>query len=234
LQPAAIERVIRIGSKYFRCSCRICKPEVVVIATELAGFYRWVGFVKEISVKASDMRAGMAVTLDGNLYICVHATHVTPGNLRAFVQAKLKRLSDGAIIEKRLRSTEDIEHVYLDRRDMEYLYSDNTGHVLMDNKTYDQVIVSDELIGESIKFFRPNTPVTALLNEGKVVVLELPKVVELTVTETSPTSKGVTVTNQMKDAILETGLRTRVPPFIEVGELIRISTEDGSYLSRAK
>ncbi len=185
-------------------------------------------------MKASDMRAGMAVMLDGNLYICVHATHVTPGNLRAFVQAKLKRLSDGVIIEKRLRSTEDIEHAYLDRHDMEYLYSDKTGHVLMDNKTYDQVIVSDELIGESIKFFRPNTPVTALLNEGKVVVLELPKVVELTVKETSPTSKGVTVTNQMKDAILETGLRTRVPPFIEVGELIRISTEDGSYLSRAK
>lgn len=104
----------------------------------------------------------------------------------------------------------------------------------MDNKTYDQVIVSNELIGESIKFFRPNTPVTAQLNEGKIVVIELPKVVELTVKETSPTPRGVTVTNQMKDAILETGLRTRVPPFIEVGELIRISTEDGSYLSRAK
>jgi elongation factor P len=180
------------------------------------------------------MRNGMAVILDGDLYICVQATHVTPGNLRAFVQAKLKRISDGVIIEKRLRSTEDIEQTYLDRRDMEYLYSDNTGHVLMDNQTYDQVTVSDDLLGQSIKFFRTNTPVTALLHEGNIVVLELPKAVELTVKETSPVPKGATATNQMKDAILETGLRTRVPPFIEVGELIRISTEDGSYISRAK
>jgi elongation factor P len=193
-----------------------------------------IDFVKEISVKASDMRNGMAVTLDGELYVCVQATHVTPGNLRAFVQAKLKRLSDGVIIEKRLRSTEDIEQAYLDRREMEYLYSDNTGHVLMDNKTYDQVTVSDDIIGQSIKFFRPNTPVTALLHEGNIVVLELPKVVELTVTETSPVPKGATATNQLKDAILETGLRTRVPPFIDVGELVRINTDDGSYISRAK
>jgi elongation factor P len=176
----------------------------------------------------------MAVILDGELYLCFHATHVTPGNLRAFVQAKLRRLSDGTIIEKRLRSTEEIELAYLDRREMEYLYSDKTGHILMDNQTYDQVTVPGELIGESIKFFRPNTPVTTLLHEGRVVTLELPKVVELTITETSPTPKGATATNQLKDAILETGLRTRVPPFIETGEVVRISTEDGSYLSRAK
>jgi len=185
-------------------------------------------------VKASEMRTGMAVILDGELYLCFHATHVTPGNLRAFVQAKLRRLSDGTIIEKRLRSTEEIELAYLDRREMEYLYSDKTGHILMDNQTYDQVTVPGELIGESIKFFKPNTPVTALLHEGRVVTLELPKVVELTITETSPTPKGATATNQLKDAILETGLRTRVPPFIETGEVVRISTEDGSYLSRAK
>jgi elongation factor P len=176
----------------------------------------------------------MAVILDGELYLCFHATHVTPGNLRAFVQAKLRRLSDGTIIEKRLRSTEEIELAYLDRREMEYLYSDKTGHILMDNQTYDQVTVPGELIGESIKFFRPNTPVTTLLHEGRVVTLELPKVVELTITETSPTPKGATATNQLKDAVLETGLRTRVPPFIETGEVVRISTEDGSYLSRAK
>ena len=185
-------------------------------------------------MKASEMRTGMAVILDGELYLCFHATHVTPGNLRAFVQAKLRRLSDGTIIEKRLRSTEEIELAYLDRREMEYLYSDKTGHILMDNQTYDQVTVPGELIGESIKFFKPNTPVTALLHEGRVVTLELPKVVELTITETSPTPKGATATNQLKDAILETGLRTRVPPFIETGEVVRISTEDGSYLSRAK
>jgi elongation factor P len=185
-------------------------------------------------VKASDLRPGMACTIDGELFVCTQSVHVTPGNLRAFVQAKLRRVSDGVIFEKRLRSTEDIEQAFLDRRDMEYLYSDKSGHVLMDNQTYDQVIVSDELIGQYIKYFKPNTTVTTLLHNGNIVVLELPKVVDLAVTETSPTPKGATVTNQMKDAVLETGLRTRVPPFIEVGEVVRISTEDGSYLSRAK
>ena len=185
-------------------------------------------------MKASDLRPGMATTLDGQLYVCVEATHVTPGNLRAFVQAKLRRMSDRVIIEKRLRSAKELEQAFLDRREMEYLYSDNTGHVLMDNRTYDQVTVSDELIGQFIQFVKPNTPLTALLHGENVVSIELPKVVELTVTETAPVPKGATVTNQPKEAILETGLRTRVPPFIEVGEVVRVSTDDGSYVSRAK
>jgi elongation factor P len=176
----------------------------------------------------------MAVTFEGKLYVCVQAKHVTPGNLRAFVQAKLRCLADGIIIEKRFRSTEELEQAFLDRREMEYLYSDNTGHILMDNQTYDQTAVSDDLIGESIKFFRPNTPLVALMCEGKVVAIELPKTVELTVTETTPMLKGATATNQMKEAVLETGLKTRVPPFIDVGDLVRISTDDASYLARAK
>lgn len=185
-------------------------------------------------MKANDLRVGMVITLDGKLYVCTQAKHVTPGNLRAFVQAKLRSVADGTIVEKRLRSTDELDQAFLDRREMEYLYSDSTGHVLMDTKTYDQIIVSADVIGESIKFFRPNTPFVAMVHDGNVVSLELPKVVELTITETTPTPKGATVTNQMKDAVLETGLRTRVPPFIEVGEIVRISTEDGSYVARAK
>ena len=185
-------------------------------------------------MKASDIRPGMALTLDGELYVCVQATHVTPGNLRAFVQAKIRRVCDGVTFEKRLRSTEEIEHAYLDRREMDYLYSDKTGHILMDSQTYDQVTVTNELMGESVKFLKPNTRLTALLHEGNVVTLELPKIVDLSVIETSAVARGATVTNQLKDAVLETGLRTRVPPFIEVGETVRISTEDGSYVSRGK
>jgi len=176
----------------------------------------------------------MAVTLDGKLYVCVQATHMTPGNLRAFVQAKLRSPSDGTVVEKRLRSTDDIEHAYLDRRQMEYLYSDQSGHVLMDNETYDQITASADLIGESIKFFKPNTPLVALTHEGNVVSIELPKSVDLTVTDTTPTPKGATVMNQMKEAVLETGLKTRVPPFIDVGDVVRINTDDGSYMARAK
>ena len=185
-------------------------------------------------MKASDLRPGMATTLDGQLYVCVEATHVTPGNLRAFVQAKLRRMSDRVTIEKRLRSTEELEQAFLDRREMEYLYSDATGHVLMDNQSYDQVNIPADLVGDSVKFLRPNTPLTTLTHEGNIVAIELPKVVELTVTETTPMPRGATATNQMKEAVLETGLKTRVPPFIAVGEVVRISTEDSSYVSRAK
>ena len=185
-------------------------------------------------MKANDLRVGMAITLDGKLYICVQAMHVTPGNLRAFVQAKIRCLADGVIIEKRFRSTEELELAFLDRREMEYLYSDSSGHILMDTQTYDQTTVSDDLIGESIKFFKPNTPLTTLICDGKVVAIELPKAVELTVTETTPMLKGATATNQMKEAVLETGLKIRVPPFINVGDLVRISTDDASYLARAK
>jgi elongation factor P len=176
----------------------------------------------------------MAVSQDNKLYICVQATHVTPGNLRAFVQTKLKGIADGIIIEKRLRSTEDIEQAYLDRREMEYLYSDNTGHILMDTKTFDQFTVSDELIGGIIKYFKPNTILTALLHGSNVVSIELPKAVELKVAETTPVPRSATITNQLKDAVLETGLKIRVPPFIAVGEVVKISTDDGSYISRAK
>jgi elongation factor P len=185
-------------------------------------------------VKANDLRKGMAIMLDGKLYVCVQATHMTPGNLRAFVQAKLKSPTDGTSTDKRLRSTDDIEQAFLDRRQMEYLYSDKTGHVLMDSQTYDQITASDELVGEAIKFFKPNTPLAVLMHEGKVITIELPKSVELAVTETTPTPKGATVMNQLKEAVLETGLKTRVPPFIEVGDVVRVNTDDGSYIARAK
>ena len=183
-------------------------------------------------MKASEMLPGMAIKMQGELYICTKFAHVTPGNLRAFVQAKLKRISDGSIIENRLRATEEIEQAFLDKREMEYIYSDSSGHVLMDSKTFDQITVPNEIIGDLIKFFKPNTMLTAMLNSGNVVSIEIPKTVELTVTETTPQPKGATATNQMKDAELETGLKTRVPPFVEVGDMVRINTEDGSYLSR--
>jgi elongation factor P len=115
---------------------------------------------------------------------------------------------------------------------MEYLYSDSTGHILMDMQTFDQVAAPDELIGELIKYFKPNTVLTALLHNGNVVTLDLPKAVELTVTDTTPMQRGATVTNQMKDAVLETGLSIRVPPFINIGDVVRINTEDGSYTGR--
>ncbi len=183
-------------------------------------------------MKASEMRPGMAIKMQGELYICTKFAHVTPGNLRAFVQAKLKRISDGSIIENRLRATEEIEQAFLDKREMEYIYSNSNGHVLMDTKTFDQITVPNEIIGDLIKFFKPNTMLTAMLNNGNVVSIEIPKAVELAVTETTPQPKGATATNQMKDAELETGLKIRVPPFIVVGDVVRINTENGEYVGR--
>ena len=185
-------------------------------------------------MKASELRPGMGVMMDNKLSICVKAVHVTPGNLRAFVQAKLRGVKDGIMFEKRLRSTEEVEQAFLDRREMQYLYSDAHGLVLMDTENYDQLTVPTEMVEDVVQYLKPDTKVTVLVHEGNVVSIELPNVVELAVTETTPQPKGATATNQMKDATLETGLKTRVPPFIEVGEVIRVSTENGSYLSKAK
>jgi elongation factor P len=184
-------------------------------------------------MRASDIKKGQAVVIDGKLYVVTAADHNTPGNLRAKVQFKLRDVAKGTIIDKRVGATDDIDTVNLDRRQVEYLYSDNEGHVLMDLETYDQNTVSRDVFGDDALYLKPNTTITALFHDGKIMTYELPKTVDLQVTETAPGIKGATATNQMKDATLETGLKTRVPPFIEIGEVVRISTDSGEYLSRA-
>lgn len=184
-------------------------------------------------MRASDIRRGQAVVIDGKLFVVTNADHNTPGNLRAKVQFKLRDVTKGTIMDKRVGATDDIDVVNLDRRQVEYLYSDNDGHVLMDLETYDQQHIGKDVFGDDILFLKPNTQLQAMFLEGKLVSYELPKTVDLAVTDTQPGIKGATATNQLKDAELETGLTTRVPPFIEIGEVIRISTETGQYLSRA-
>jgi elongation factor P len=184
-------------------------------------------------MRASDVKKGQAVMIDGKLYVVTGADHNTPGNLRAKVQFKLRDVGKGTIQDKRVGATDDIETASLDRRQVEYLYSDNDGHVLMDMETYDQNTIPKEVFGDDILYLKPNTPLTAMFHESKVVSYELPKTVDLKVTDTPPGIKGATATNQQKEATMETGLKTRVPPFIEIGETLRISTENGEYLSRA-
>jgi elongation factor P len=184
-------------------------------------------------MRASDIKKGQAVIIDGKLYVVTNADHNTPGNLRAKVQFKMRDVSKGTIQDKRVGATDDIETANLDRRQVEYLYSDGDGHVLMDLETFDRNHIAKEVFGDDILYLKPNTPLTAMFHDADLVSYELPKTVDLKVTETQPAIKGATATNQMKDAELETGLKTRVPPFIEIGETVRISTESGSYLSRA-
>src|SRR6476661_8025145 len=184
-------------------------------------------------MRASEIRRGQAVIIDGKLMVVTSADHNTPGNLRAKVQFKMRDVSKGTIQDKRVGATDDIQTATLDRRNVEYLYSDNEGHVLMDLETYDQNTISKEVFGNDILYLKPNTQLTAMYHEGKIVSYELPKTVDLKVTDTQPSIKGSTATNQLKDAELETGLKTRVPGFIEIGEVIRINTTTGEYLSRA-
>jgi elongation factor P len=184
-------------------------------------------------MRASDIRKGTAVIIDGKLFVVTGADHNTPGNLRAKVQFKLRDVYKGTILDKRVGATDDIETTNLDSRNVEYLYSDGDGHIIMDNENFEQYTLPRELFGDDILYLKPNTQMTALFHEGKVISYELPKVVDLKVTDTPPGIKGATATNQLKDAELETGLKTRVPPFIEIGEVIRINTETGEYLSRA-
>ena len=184
-------------------------------------------------MRASDVRKGQAVIIDGKLFVVTGADHNTPGNLRAKVQFKLRDVAKQTILDKRVGATDDIETTNLDSRDVEYLYSDKDGHVFMDQESFEQETIAAAVFGDDIKLIKPNTIISASFHNNKIVSYDLPKTVDLVVTETMPSIKGSTATNQLKDATLETGLTTRVPGFIVTGETIRISTETREYMSRA-
>lgn len=184
-------------------------------------------------MNSTDIRPGMALKMDGNLFLVTEFTHVTPGNLRAFIQVKLRNLRTGSLIDKRLRSGEDVEQVDLDRRAMEYLYQQGDKFIFMDSENYEQVELAADFLGDFPLYILPNTQIIVLWCDGKAVSVELPKTVTLEIVDTAPGIKGATATNQLKEATCQTGLKTRVPPFISIGEKIIISTDDGAYKSRA-
>jgi elongation factor P len=184
-------------------------------------------------MRATELRPGLGVKMDGKLFVITNFEHRTPGNLRAFIQVKIKDVISGKTLEKRLSSSDDVEVIDLDRRPMEYLYSDNAGATFMDNETYDQQTIPKDVLGEALLYLKPNTEAVVLCHDGRPISIELPAAVTLTITDTPPGIKGATATNRLKEATLETGLKTKVPEFIATGETIKISTTDGSYLSRA-
>jgi len=185
-------------------------------------------------MRASEMRKGQTVKIEDKLYSIVDYHHVKLGKGGAVYQTKLKSLEDGSIQNIRLRAEENVEEAFLDKRKYEYLYSTPAEHVLMDTTTYEQISLDDDAFGDGPKYLKPNTQLQVSMYEGRPVVVELPNTVDLEVTETAPEIKGATATNQNKPATLETGLIVQVPPFIKVGELVRIDTRTGAYLTRAK
>lgn len=186
-------------------------------------------------MKSTELKTGQAVNFDGKLYVVIKTEHTKPGKGPAYIQAKMKEVGgSGSTIEKRLGSSDNIDAINLDRREAEYLYQDGDGYVFMDSETFDQFTLQQDFVGDSMVYVRPNSSITVLFNGETPVVVELPAAVELEVAECQPGIKGATVTNQLKEAVMETGLKTRVPPFIEQGEMVKISTADGSYMSRVK
>jgi elongation factor P len=185
-------------------------------------------------MRASEMKKGQTIKIDGKLYIVVDYQHVKLGKGGAIYQTKLKSISDGSIQNVRLRSEENVEQAFLDKRTYEYLYSSGSEHVLMDTESFEQITLDDDGFGDGPKYLKPNTQLQVSLYEEKPVIVDLPNTVDLEVTECAPEIKGATATNQNKPATLETGLVVQVPAFIKVGEVLRIDTRTGDYLTRAK
>jgi len=185
-------------------------------------------------MKASEMKKGQTVKVDDAIYVVVDYQHVKLGKGGAVYQTKLKNIITGSIQNTRFRSEEIIEEAYLDRRSYEYLYSAGSEHVLMDVETYDQITLDDDAFGDGARYLKPNSRLQVSTYEGKPVVVALPNTVDLKVTETAPEIKGATATNQYKPATLETGVVVPVPPFIKIGEVIRVDTRTGEYVTRVK
>ncbi len=185
-------------------------------------------------MKATELKPGIACKINGRLLMVIRTEHTKPGKGPAYVQARLKDVMTGQNIDKRLNSSDTIESAVLDRRQMEYLFSDNHGATFMDTESFDQMIIPENVLDGALMYLRPNATTLVVCFEERPISVELPGSVELIVTHTTPGIKGATATNQLKEATLETGLATRVPPFIAEGETVRVSTEDGSYQSRVK
>jgi elongation factor P len=179
------------------------------------------------------MRPGMVIKHNNELHAVFSVEHRTPGNLRAFIQAKLRNIRTGAMFEYRFRSGDAIEKVMVDEVDMEYLYNEGDNYYFMNIETYEQTYLSRDVLGDSVEYLIPNLQIKVEFFDGKAVGIELPQTVEMTVVETEPGLKSATATNVTKAAKMETGLVVQVPPFINEGEKIRVDTSEGAYLSRA-
>ncbi len=183
-------------------------------------------------ISAGDFRNGITIEFEGNVYQIIEFQHVKPGKGAAFVRTKLKNIINGGVVEKTFRPTEKCPQARIDRKDMQYLYSDGDLFNFMDTETYDQIALNSETVGDALKFVKENDMVKICSYNGNVFAIEPPLFVELTITETEPGFKGDTATGATKPAIVETGAKVMVPLFVEQGEVIKIDTRTGEYLSR--
>lgn len=184
-------------------------------------------------IAATQLRPGMVVKFNNELYSVFSMVHRTPGNLRGFVQAKMRNFRSGSMMEHRFSSEDKVERVSLDEQEMEYLYDDGESYYFMNTENFEQLHLSKEILGDAVDYLIPNLKVNVEFYEGKAISVELPASVTMTVVETEPGLKGATASNVTKPAKMDTGLVVYVPPFVNEGEKIRVSTTDASYLERA-
>ena len=185
------------------------------------------------TVKAIDLRRGMAVRFKDGIWVCVDNEKVAKGNWRSSQVIQIKNIKTGQLLKDRFRTDEDFEEAYLDHKDMEFLYAQSGKLVFMDPESYEQVELPADFIGDMSVYLTPNLHVQVSFVEGKPIIFQLPNVVELKIIETAPHLQGATATNQMKEAVCEGGAKVRVPPFVETGTIVKIDTRTGEYLSRA-
>lgn len=184
-------------------------------------------------IAATQLRPGMIVKFNNELHSVFSMVHRTPGNLRGFVQAKMRNLRSGSMIEHRFSSEDKVERIALEEHEMEFLYDDGEFYHFMNTESFEQIQLTVDNLGDNTQYLIPQLKVNVEFYEGRPISVELPPSVEMVVQETEPGLKGATVSNVTKPAKMDTGLVVQVPPFINEGEKIRISTTDGSYLERA-
>jgi elongation factor P len=186
-----------------------------------------------MAIPATQMRPGMIIKHNNELHSVFSVEHRTPGNLRAFIQAKLRNVRTGAMFEHRFRSPDPIDRVIVDEISMEFLYNDGDDYYFMDTTNYEQTNLKRDTLGDAVEYLTANLQITVSFFDGVPVGIDLPMTVELMVVETEPGLKSATASSVTKPAKLETGLTVQVPPFINEGEKIRVDTAEGTYLSRA-
>jgi elongation factor P len=185
------------------------------------------------SIQATRMKKGMLIKVGGDLFRVLELQHVTPGNLRGFVRVKFRNIRTGTLSDQKLRSEDSVERATLDERAMQYLYRDGDSFHFMDTESYEQLHISGEALGDAVNYIVPDAVINVEFYGSEPVGIELPVTVDLKVEDTAPGIKGATASAQVKPARLETGLVVQVPPFVNTGDKVRVSTETGEYLSRA-
>ena len=185
-------------------------------------------------IPATQLRTGMIVKYQNDLFRVMNVVHVTPGNWRGMVQTKLRNLRSGTQLENRFRSEDKVDRVSFEQHEMEFLYQSDDQYHFMNTENYEQIMLNAEELGDAVNYLTPNLRVQVEFYEGKPMGVSLPKTVDLTVTHTEPALRGATVTNVLKPATVESGAIVQVPGFVAIGDVIRVDTESGEYLSRAK